>query len=49
VLLEGQLGEERIDIGGVLAAPADDGDEVAVPAAMRAEREMNVEVSDVAH
>ena len=49
VPLERELREERIDVCRVLPAPPDDGDEVAVPAAVRAERQMDVEVADVAH
>ena len=47
--LELELGEERVDVGAVLPAPPDHGDEVAVPAPVRAEREVDVEVPDVAH
>ena len=47
VAFEAQLGEESVDVRGMVAASPDDGDEVAVPAAMRAEREVDVEVSDV--
>ena len=42
-----QLDEQRIDVGAVLLVPADDGDEVAVAAAVRAERQVHVEVTDV--
>src|SRR6266511_4107494 len=44
--LQRQLGEQRIDVATVLRAAADHGDEVAVAAPMRAEREMHVEVPD---
>ena len=39
----------RIDVRGVLPAPPDDRDEVAVPAAVRAERQVHVQVPDAAH
>ncbi len=46
--LELELGEKRVYIGRLLAAAADDGDEVAVAAAVRAERKMHVQVSGAA-
>ena len=49
VPLELELREQRIDVGRVLPAPPDDGDEVAVAAPVRAERQVDVEVADVAH
>ena len=42
-------GEQRVDVRAVLLSSADDGDEVAVPAAVRAERQMDVQVPDVTH
>ena len=42
--LEAELPQECFDIGVVLVVAADDGDEVAVAAAGRAEREVDVEV-----
>ena len=42
--LELELGEHRVDVAAVLAVVAGDGDEVAVAAAVRAEREVDVEV-----
>src|SRR5205823_12604021 len=47
VAFELQLAHESLDVAAVLAAPADDGDEVAVAAAVRAERNVHVEVPDV--
>ena len=47
--LQLELGEHGIDVGRVLSASPDDRDEVAVPAAMRAERQVHVEVTNVAH
>ena len=44
-----ELGEQRIDVGAVLPGSPDHRDEVAVPAAMRAERQVNVEMADRAH
>ena len=44
-----QLGEQRVDVRRVLIALPDDGDEVAVPAAVRAEREVDVQMPDAAH
>ena len=44
-----QLREQRVDVRGVPALAAGDGDEVAVPAAVRAERDVDVEVADAAH
>ena len=43
-----ELAEQRVDVGGVcpVCVPADDGDEVAVPAPVGAEREVDVEVPD---
>ena len=40
--LELQLGEQRVDVRSVLAAPADERDEVAVPAPVRTERQVDV-------
>ena len=47
--LELELGEQRVDVGAVVAVAADDGDEVAVAAAVRAERQVHVEVARAAH
>ena len=47
--LELELGEQRIDVWGVLVPTADGGDEVAVPAAVRAERQVDVEVTRAVH
>ena len=47
--LELELPEQRVDVRPVLLAAADDGDEVAVPAAVRAERQVHVEVPRAAH
>ena len=47
--LELELAQQRIDVGVVLAVPPDHRDEVAVAAAVRAERQMDVEVADAAH
>ncbi len=44
-----ELGEQRIDVGAVLPRSPDHRDEVAVPAAVRAERQVNVEMADRAH
>ena len=44
--LERELGEERVDVRAVLLVAADHGDEVAVPAAVRAEGKVDVEVAD---
>src|SRR5213079_1140120 len=44
--LELELREQGADAGGMLAAAADHGDEVAVAAPARAEREVDVEVPD---
>ena len=41
-----ELREQRVDVAVVLALAADGGDEVAVAAAMRAERQVHVEVAD---
>ena len=38
--LELQLREQRVDVRAVLSLPADRGDEVAVAAAVRAERQV---------
>src|SRR5439155_26112916 len=43
--LEGELAEERIDVPAVVAVVADDGDEIAVAAARRAEGKVDVEVA----
>ena len=43
--LELELPQERVHVGGMLPAPADDRDEVAVAAAVGAEREVDVEVT----
>jgi hypothetical protein len=45
VVLEFQLGEQGFHVAVVLLAPAHERDEVAVPAAVRAEREVHVEVA----
>ena len=42
--LQLELGEQGVDVAAVLAVVAGDGDEVAVAAAVRAEREVHVEV-----
>ena len=47
--LQLELREQRVDVRRVLLVPPDDRDEVAVPAAVRAERQVHVEVPDVAH
>ena len=47
--LELELGKQPVHVGGVLPAPADDGDEVAVAAPVGAEREMDVQMSDRVH
>ncbi len=44
-----ELREQRVDVRRVLPVPPDDRDEVAVPAPVRAERQVHVEVPDVAH
>ena len=49
VPLERELGEQRVDVRRVLPAPPDHRHEVAVPAAVRAERQVHVEVPDAAH
>ena len=41
--------EQRVDVGAVLPGAADDGDEVAVAAAVRAERQVHVEMPRAAH
>ena len=43
--LESELGQQCVDVRGVLPVPPDDRDEVAVAAAMRTERQVNVEVA----
>jgi hypothetical protein len=43
--LELELREQRVDVRRVLAPASDDGDEVAVAAAVRAERQVDVEVT----
>ena len=47
--LELELREQRVDVARVVAAPADGGDEVAVAAAVRAERQVDVEMPRAAH
>ena len=47
VALELQLAEQRLDVAAVLAVAADDGDEVAVAAAVRAERNVHVQMPHV--
>ena len=47
--LELELAQQRVDVRVVLAVPPDDRDEVAVTAAVRAERQMDVQVADTAH
>ena len=49
VALQIELSQKRIDVRVVRSAAADDGHEVAVTAAMRAEREVHVEVPHPAH
>ena len=49
VPLEPELGKERVDVRAVLLAAADHGHEVAVPAPVRAEREVDVQVPYVTH
>ena len=44
-----ELAQQRVDVAPVLAVAADDGDEVAVAAARRAERQVDVEVTRAAH
>ena len=46
--LQLELGQEGVHICAVLIAPPDRGDEVAVSAAVRAERQVHVEVADAA-
>ena len=48
-LLERELGEDRLDVAAVLPVVADDGDEVAVAAARRAERQVDVQVLCARH
>ena len=48
-VLQFELAQQRVDVGAVLPGPADDGDEVAVAAAVRAERQVHVEVARAAH
>src|ERR671934_1626744 len=43
--LELELAQHRIDVRAVLLGPADDGDEVTVAAAVRAERQVHVQVA----
>src|SRR5580765_6705149 len=43
--LQVELAQQRVDVRTVLAAPADDSDEVAVAAAVRAERQVHVQVA----
>ena len=47
--LELELAQQRVDVGAVLAVAPDDGDEVAVAAAVRAERQVHVEMPRAAH
>ena len=47
--LELELGEQRVHVGAVVAGVADDGDEVAVAAPVRAERQVHVEVAGAGH
>ncbi len=47
--LERELGEQRVHVPAVLRLAPDDGDEVAIATAIRAERQVHVEVSDSAH
>jgi hypothetical protein len=47
--LERVLGEQRVHVGAVCLLAADDGHEVAVAAAVRAERQVHVQVPHVAH
>ena len=47
--LQLELRDHRVDVRRVLAAPADHGHEVAVAAPMCAERQVDVQVPDVAH
>ncbi len=49
VPLERELGEQRVDVPRVLSTPPDHRHEVAVAAAVRAERQVHVEVPDSAH
>ena len=49
IALELELGEERVHIRAVLARVADDRDEVAVAAPVRAERQVHVEVAGAGH
>src|SRR4051794_29055375 len=44
--LQLELGQQRVDVRGVPVLAAGDGDEVAVPAAVGAERDVDVEVAD---
>ena len=46
--LELELPQQRVDVRRVLARAADDGDEVAVPAAVGAERQVHVQVARTA-
>ena len=47
--LELELLKQRVDVGAVLPAAPDDGDEVAVAAAVRAEGQVHVEMARAAH
>ncbi len=47
--LERKLCEQRVDVAGLSLGPTDDGHEVAVPAAVSAERQVDVEMPNVAH
>jgi hypothetical protein len=47
--LELQLAEECVDVGAVLPVAADDGDEVAVAATVRAKRQVHVQVAGARH
>ena len=49
VALQLELGDQRVDVARVVVAPADGGDEVAVAAAVRAERKVDVEVARAGH
>ena len=44
--LELELGQQSVHVAGVLAAAPDDGDEIAVAAPVRAERQVDVQVPD---
>src|SRR3954463_5548349 len=47
VVLELQLAKQRLDVAAVLAVATDDGDEVAVAAAVGAERNVHVQMADL--